>query len=339
MGTFRLWLAVIVVLSHAPLGILNRPLWNALAVSAFYVLSGFLIQLIISERFPGTWNFYKSRFLRIFPLYYLVLIASWLWADHPVFDSAIRSGNPATVTFALFENLCIFGQEIGRFLYLDTATGALAWSKPAQSEFASSIPLIGQSWTLALELGFYLIAPFLLRQRTIVLVAVVAACQIPRILFPPASFGDWSTSWFNGVPPVEIGTFVAGSLAFRLYDRFLRNRVLPRGLGAAVLVGLLVYGWNPDYREVWYYASFLVLTALATPVLFAATRHNRFDRFLGDLSYAVYLIHVIFVDQVNRYGVPAEWAGPVVLVASIVVSVPLVRLLEKPIDRYRARFA
>ena len=70
MGVLRLWLAIAVVLEHTSpwKGILAQPLNGNLAVSAFYVISGFYIQLLISDKYAGqpNWirNFYASRALR-----------------------------------------------------------------------------------------------------------------------------------------------------------------------------------------------------------------------------------------------------------------------------------
>jgi peptidoglycan/LPS O-acetylase OafA/YrhL len=58
-----------------------RPLW--IGVPMFFVLSGFLITriLITHKEAPGYLKtFYSKRALRIFPIYYLALFISVLWA-------------------------------------------------------------------------------------------------------------------------------------------------------------------------------------------------------------------------------------------------------------------
>src|SRR5690349_528806 len=80
MGVLRLFLATVVLLFHAPDGIIQRLLHPALAVQCFYCISGFYIQLLVYEfsKRSGSWkwDFYKSRILRIFPVYYIFLFAT-----------------------------------------------------------------------------------------------------------------------------------------------------------------------------------------------------------------------------------------------------------------------
>lgn len=77
MGLLRLLLAFAVVIGHsAPIP--GLPLLGAgLAVKVFFVVSGFYMALILSEKYEakprGRWLFYSNRFLRIFPLYWVVL--------------------------------------------------------------------------------------------------------------------------------------------------------------------------------------------------------------------------------------------------------------------------
>src|SRR5262249_33923188 len=78
-------LAVLLVLwAHVPVEILGRPLAVArrvlvpgqLGVDVFFVLSGFLITRILIAgvaRGDGVASFYFRRFVRIFPIYYLVV--------------------------------------------------------------------------------------------------------------------------------------------------------------------------------------------------------------------------------------------------------------------------
>src|ERR1700722_17488734 len=86
MGLFRLLLASTVMLGHfvsfypehLPYFLLG---WAN--VPAFYIASGFLITLVLSERYHDRlWLFYSNRALRIFPLYWAALVlflaVNWL---------------------------------------------------------------------------------------------------------------------------------------------------------------------------------------------------------------------------------------------------------------------
>ena len=71
MGIVRFLLALCVVVTHAPGGTIFgvRLLSGIVAVQAFYVISGFLITMILNERkqYRYIGNFYLSRYLRLWP--------------------------------------------------------------------------------------------------------------------------------------------------------------------------------------------------------------------------------------------------------------------------------
>ena len=77
MGTFRLLLAVIVMLGH--LSFYPQPipyfLPGGIAVEAFYIVSGFLITLVLVEKYQDRLLlFYSNRALRIYPIYWTCLL-------------------------------------------------------------------------------------------------------------------------------------------------------------------------------------------------------------------------------------------------------------------------
>jgi peptidoglycan/LPS O-acetylase OafA/YrhL len=90
VGLLRILLAISVFCAHSrPLGSL-RWLSGDLAVESFFVISGFYMQLILStkytkERLGNTWvwQFYKARYLRLLPVYWvgclLALGSALIW--------------------------------------------------------------------------------------------------------------------------------------------------------------------------------------------------------------------------------------------------------------------
>ena len=102
MGILRFFLASAVLLTHAQASF--QPLGGALAVSAFYVISGFYMQLLFAEKFTSgqVLPFYKSRALRIFPLYYVFLIVSIPFASD-VLKQTIAQGDPWMIAFIVLE--------------------------------------------------------------------------------------------------------------------------------------------------------------------------------------------------------------------------------------------
>ena len=84
MGLLRLLLAVSVVLVHTRGCFGFRPLAAAEAVQTFYMISGFYMAMILTEKYrgPGSYRlFLTNRFLRIYPIYWITVglsIFAWL---------------------------------------------------------------------------------------------------------------------------------------------------------------------------------------------------------------------------------------------------------------------
>lgn len=76
LGTFRFFLAFLVAISHLWKNMLHGP--AAYAVWGFFVLSGFLMTLVLTKKYgttpSGIKHYAFNRFLRIYPSYMLVCI-------------------------------------------------------------------------------------------------------------------------------------------------------------------------------------------------------------------------------------------------------------------------
>lgn len=134
-----------VVLFH---GFPERLSGGFIGVDVFFVISGFLISMIIFENLDrGTfnfWEFYARRIKRIFPALFLVLAASYAFGwftlladEYQQLGKHIAAGAGFVANFALLE-------EAG---YFDTT--------------AEAKPLL-HLWSLGIEEQFYLVWPFVL---------------------------------------------------------------------------------------------------------------------------------------------------------------------------------
>jgi hypothetical protein len=88
------------------------------------------------------------------------------------------------------------------------------------------------------------------------------------------------------------------------------------------------------------------LVALGTPFLFRAYRRSKLDRFLGDLSYPVYVMHPLVLDWLTTPVIrSASSALPFAALVGIslalvaLVSVLLLIAFDWPMERFRAIFA
>ena len=260
-------------------------------VDLFFALSGFLITgiLIATRGAPRYFqSFYARRTLRIFPIYYLTLVA--VLAAAPLFPSVADHLPPPE-------------QRPLYFLYLTNWIPAFTGIWPPN--------VLGHFWSLAVEEQFYLVWPLLVAVlsrgslRAVALgLAVLAFCVriIAVSLHGPSAAVDLST--ITRLDGLALGAFGAMMYAARSDERGISLRrwiVIPLTIFA---LGLLVL---PDdaYRMRWYQtAGFSLLglgfAALVTHLAFtdgSATVLQRafrapWLRRVGAYSYGMYVYHV-----------------------------------------------
>lgn len=362
MGLLRFLLAISVVIAH------SEPLFGitlvggVAAVQAFYIISGFYMALILSEKYtgPGSYGvFITNRFLRLFPVYWAVLFLSVLlsFVYLNIFNEGLKLGFylqyfglmelKAKLIFVL-TNLFIFGQDIVMFLKLDS-TGALAFTSdfrvtdpPFPATF--SFLFVHQAWTLGLELMFYIIAPFLVRRSVFTLALIICSSLALRVFI----YGTGLTNdpWTYRFFPMELAFFLMGAVSYRLY-RINRETGQAGRSGKALLVFLLSYTvlyqfipsisvYDFDLKQ-WLFYGVLVLSI---PVIFSLSKNWKLDNFMGELSYPIYISH-LFILNATTYkfysGPYREYLLIVSLVLTIIFSALLVRYIVRPIETYRQR--
>lgn len=377
MGILRLLLAVVVVLFHCPRGVLSTFLFPSLAVQCFYAVSGFLMQLAIfryKENGGRHWYlaFYRSRILRIMPLYWLFTLLTLTFDNNGVFQALLHNGNYMYIGIYIFNNTFILGQDILRFFTYNLANDTFHLL-PAYTEnysyllndhvlIGNSLTVLGQSWTIAVEMWFYMLVPFILFRSNVFMLGLLTASIIFRVI--SSFYGYTHHTFLYGVVFNELAIFISGSLAARFYLYWLGSRKLDKWLsrflppahlpliakvtGAMILFSLFQYyntgwnkfpaggGWGSGFWGVPHsYWAVIVITVLALPWLFYAFGENKFDRFLGELSYPIYISHMLVLALCEKLGIVEKWQAVYVLGISIILSVILLYLIEKPIDNIR----
>jgi peptidoglycan/LPS O-acetylase OafA/YrhL len=86
--------------------------------------------------------------------------------------------------------------------------------------------------------------------------------------------------------------------------------------------------------------TFYLLFAASVPIVFAATKDDRFDRAVGELSYPLYLVHGIVQGAIFfKFGAPQGhigWALAAVS-ASVIAAILLRIFVERPVETSRQR--
>ncbi len=324
------------------------PGWTG--VDLFFVLSGYLITSILLKdgRSPGFLpRFYARRTLRIWPIYYLVLLG--LVAVNPLLP---KPASLASLPWAL-----TFTQNI-----------SLYWGKQPPRPH----PAFDQAWTLALEEQFYLIWPALVlwagRRRLVPLCGLVIALAVATRDggngFLPKYIERLLASRSDGF---ALGALLAWSLADGGWARvrpglgrlgFASVAALAGGYlalgswryGAISFIGLPTPMWPGETIFAFgaLYAGLIGLVAVEAGRWWLAPLRFRGLVYLGQISYGLYLYHVVvywIVDGCDpkvsfRYAQP--WpAQAVKILGSLAVAMASWHLIERPIlglkDRVRYR--
>ena len=280
--------AIVVVLFHnlsifAGTGGKLDKVWNLfveagwVGVQLFFVLSGFLITGILvddRDKPKALRTFYVRRFLRIFPLYYLLLVVYFVWLPRP------------------------FGESIWYFLYLSN------WSWLAYGV----LPGLGAVWSLAVEEQFYLAWPWVARGvRTgtlaYVCVALIVIAFGARLGLHLAHYPDlwlYSTT-MTRADGLAMGALVALAVRSRMWKARLDRALLPAAIVSVVgllAVVALTHGMNrnnPIVQIAGYsllgLGSAVLVSIAARPGTPPKWLDSRVLRFFGKYSYGIYVIH------------------------------------------------
>jgi peptidoglycan/LPS O-acetylase OafA/YrhL len=344
VGLLRTLLALAVLIGHAG-GLYGAHLCPGnVAVQGFYVVSGFYMSLVLDTKYPasksGTWLFYRNRYLRLWPTYFVVLVLTFIAvaAGHGLYETTGADWARLDAVGKLwlgFTNISAVGQDTVMYMGVRPDTGHLYFlsdfHKAAQPAY--HLLLVPQAWTLGLELAFYALAPFLLRTSWRWRLGLVAASVGLRLVMVNRglSYDPWTYRFF----PTELALFLAGSMAYQLYKDAAWVRGRPYQWAALILSILVALSFSylpiPIVPRM---IGFYVLLMLGVPGIFSLTRKWKWDTFIGELSYPIYLCHIILLELVWKAG---SHRTILAMVGAIVFSVVIVRFVEAPIDRYRQR--
>lgn len=348
MGLIRLILALAVVLNHSkPIrGYFLIPA-NA-AVTLFFVISGFYMAMVLAEKYTGPnriRQFYSNRILRLYPTYFvsavvMIGVQSYLhqqtrgeyvsaWqADHAMLPWSVKLP-------LLVPNVALVGSDLPWIFHYGRKSGwhfslGLGLTDAPDAVRTGRYLLIAPAWSIGLELWFYLLAPFLALWRTRSLVITAFISLTVRLLLEWKA--PWSSYFFF---PANLCFFVWGMLIYRIYrhERYLRIASEPRArvIFVAVLAAIVFRQYIPFYRN--YDWILYLLFGAALPCLFQASKEWWLDRWIGNLSYPIYLIHAsVLLFLKIGYGIDG---GLITTVCSIVAALVLLVAVEQPFERFR----
>ncbi|MFB2937741.1 acyltransferase family protein [Aerosakkonemataceae cyanobacterium BLCC-F154] len=369
MGFLRFILAVSVIIAHAsPIAGL-RFVGGSIAVETFFMISGFYMALILTEKYVGKGRyqaFLQSRLLRLFPAYWVVAIFivlisvlhSTFLEGGLVLQSWMQNWNVLNIfskIFLIFTNIFIVGQDWGTFLQVHQPDGylTLALDYTKTEPQVHTFLLIPPAWSLSVELLFYMIAPLLVSRNLLTIVLMMFASLILRLgLYSVGLDHDpWTYRFF----PTELLFFLGGIISYRIYAKF-KNHILDPGKLLLIMLFAqaftLGYQFIPEtvFKQWIYYAVLLV----SLPFVFIYTKKSKFDRLLGELSYPIYIVHLFVVVLIGRivYSTALKtvvqnrqelilenFSGIITLFVSTLLAILLIKLVMEPVEGYRQSIA
>jgi peptidoglycan/LPS O-acetylase OafA/YrhL len=323
-----------VVASHS-----NFALWvpGDLGVSAFFVLSGFLITRLLLRERENTGEvsirrFYLRRTMRIFPAYYAFLLVSYL------FDARA-------------------GQQWSNGLLANTLTYTVNYFNAFNHHPSTSV---AHAWSLAVEEQFYLLWPL----AFVILAARGRRALVVGVCFAALAAVTWR-SW------LILGAHVDASYVYNAFDTRLDNLAVGCLLALAVDYERVVAAaetwakrsWFPIVTvallltsrvalpEAYHYSIGFTVDALLVAVLIAQllqlyrTRlwcwlEWPVIRYLGTISYPIYLYHQWGASVGRRLGggtYSVEFAAGVL--ATIALASGSYFVIERPFLKLKTRFA
>ena len=345
--------------------------WGWTGVDIFFVLSGFLITGILYDtrntqhRYR---NFYVRRTLRIFPLYYGVLLVALLaepifhWVWHPVWYLwPIYLGN------------------YGRFLWPDQFQSTpIVIDHLLSGRHRFNPPLIlylGHFWSLCVEEQFYLAWPFVvflvkdrvkLRNLCVAVFVTVFFARIACVLYLPENL--LAAGFIERFTPLRVdalllGGFVALCLRGPEARRIERFALPAMWISVCAFAALQVFSLATTHRlygmENWWswpctigypcldlFAAGLILRTIDSATIFYRILQNPALRRLGQVSYGFYVFHDIFHVTFEKLVVYlfgnvrfAPWiVAALALCATTVLAFLSFRFFEAPFLRLKDRF-
>jgi peptidoglycan/LPS O-acetylase OafA/YrhL len=351
MGILRFILAVCVILGHAGF---HFAVEGGTAVQCFYILSGFFMTMILTEKYNQKGQvglYFENRFLRLFSVYWIFLGFNVALSalNHFVHHSGtlsrwIESWHHLTLidrASLIFSNVFMIGHDWASLFELGSHGIQRVADFKSPNPFLPTLFFIPQTWTLGIEITFYILAPFLARRRWWIVMVIAVATFILRAYL--VSNGYRSGMWGNGFFPSEVGMFLLGTLSYKGYAAHKDKLHGPVTLVVAGLTLLIVLAFpyigqdGPIFFTAPHILLFTVLT-VGIPALFSVTRKLKWERTIGELSYPIYLSNEIFTQTLKR--IPHILSHPIFLAlltigATTALSAVVIKFVDIPVNRYR----
>jgi len=304
-----------------------------IGVDIFFVISGYLISSIILSKIDNNrfslLDFYYGRIKRIVPAYLFLLIVVTIVSAFIFVPSDI-----ANLRWGLFWSVLFNSNNY--FATLDTYFGASSSENP-----------ILHTWTLAVEMQFYLFLPIILlfiKNRKFLISTLVV---ISLLFFGYGTLEvlskNKSVIYFSLL--ARCPEFFMGAIATLLPLR-TNNFVRINSLWLSLFGISLIIASSFLINETSYFPGYLAIIPCIGTVLILVSSNNKINNilanktlvFLGEISYSVYLWHwPIMAFTRYYYGINAfdGFQIFIIVLLTIILSLFSYSFIEKPFRNYK----
>ncbi|WP_339136379.1 MAG: acyltransferase [Candidatus Electrothrix sp. GW3-4] len=330
-GYYRFFLASLVLLSHLQVSLQGFN-GGVAAVISFYMLAGFVVCKLLSSVFASNrlnyFRFIYERTLRIFPQYLFVVGLTI------VFLLTTNFGKPVFNLVAFLNNLLIIPLNYSMFWDGSILQDPKWW-------------LVPPAWSLGVELQAYLLLPLAIYFKPVkVVLSLLSLC-----IFILASFRVLHPHFFGyKLLPGVFFIFIIGGSIYRRYvegeevdffDKYFPEVVY------TLLVALVIILGAKGMLLVQFVRETILGVLIGMPIVIYLSKSTvklPLNRFVGDLSYGLFLSHFLVKWLVENYSlVDRDPSSLVYLLTvfffSLIFSIIGVFVVERPMSRYRFKLS
>lgn len=341
LDIFRAFAIIIVVIGHGGF-ILEDTIFEEFpyfkmidGVDVFFVLSGFLIGSILLKEInkPKKFNssdliqFWKRRWFRTLPNYYLILILNYLVVKYGIIDENIEQFNFHFITFTHNFKSPFYG---------------FFW----------------ESWSLSIEEWFYIFVPILifgfykiLPRKTSFLVTTLIMISLPLIyrfsIYNPNIDNFWWDVTYRKTVLCRLDSIGYGLFSawfYYYYSKTWGKIKLPALTIGIVLIFCILNVEAPEntiYKQTFYFSLVPFAVMLFLPIAESYKKSSGVVpiaiQHISKISYSMYLINLALVAEVIRDNIPPEGGADGIFkyllywMVVILGSTLLFKYFEKPI--------
>lgn len=303
----------------------QRPALESVRVSLFFIISGFLIGVILlsakaSGKKVNVINFYIRRFLRLLPALFLMLFFAALFNMDDIRDSLPwHVLQVSSVYFAVTE-------------------GWKPW-------------IVSHLWSLNIVEQFYVVCPLVVifmsrRQMFVTFCFIFVASIVLRTNYSAFGMTAWSRVVFS-FDPVAAGVILAMLKDNRDVQEILASRLNTLAAAAIIASPFAIgseFGHSETYRilSIYALASIVMGAYVGYSGVAAALLANPVTRFLSRVSYATYVYHLAIWWLIAQQWPELYQRGPltflVVSAATLCVATASWHLIERHFDAQKTSF-